>query len=72
MTSTVEEHAQHETPHGHAPRRRGILMRPGYVRALWCTALFFLIGMYIVVTLRWIAGWYRSTTGSTSSWSAAW
>ena len=32
-------------------------MRPGYVRALWCTALFFLIGMYIVVTLRWIAGW---------------
>ena len=57
MTSTVEEHAQHETPHGQSPRRRGILMRPGYVRALWCAALFFLIGMYIVVTLRWIAGW---------------
>jgi cytochrome c oxidase subunit I len=57
VTSTVEEHAQHEAPHGQSPRRRGILMRPGYVRALWCAALFFLIGMYIVVTLRWIAGW---------------
>ncbi len=59
MTTTVDEHAQHETPHGHAgpPRRRGILMRPGYVRAAWCTAAFFLIGMYIVVTLRWLAGW---------------
>ena len=32
-------------------------MRPGYVRALWCTALFFFVGMYIVVTLRWLAGW---------------
>ena len=37
---------------GHpAPRRRGVFMRPGYLRALWCTALFFLIGMYIVVAL---------------------
>ena len=32
-------------------------MRPGYLRAIWTTALFFLLGMYIVVTIRWIAGW---------------
>ena len=58
MTSTTEEHAvHHEVPHGPPPRRRGIFMRPGYVRALWCTAAFFVIGMYIVVTLRWLAGW---------------
>ena len=35
----------------------GHLVRPGYVRAAWCAALFFLVGMYIVVTLRWLAGW---------------
>ena len=51
MTSTVEHGA--ETQHGHpAPRRRGIFMRPGYLRALWVTPLFFLIGMYIVVGIR--------------------
>ena len=32
-------------------------MRPGYVRALWCAAAFFLIGMYIVVSILWLAGW---------------
>ena len=59
MTATVEEQAQHGDGHHAAPPppRRGILMRPGYVRALWCAALFFFIGMYIVVTLRWWAGW---------------
>ena len=59
VTSTVDQHAQHETPARAADARAaaGIFMRPGYVRALWCTALFFLIGMYIVVALRWIAGW---------------
>ena len=51
VTSTVEHGA--ETQHGHpAPRRRGIFMRPGYLRALWVTPLFFLIGMYIVVGIR--------------------
>ncbi len=58
MTSVVE----HGTPHGggpgqFAPRRRGILMRPGFVRGAWCAGLFFLVGMYIVVSLRWLAGW---------------
>ena len=56
MTSTVEHAA--ETQHGHpAPPRRGIFMRPGYLRALWVTPLFFLIGMYIVVGIRALAGW---------------
>ena len=58
MTTTVEHHEQPGAGH-HAPppRKRGIFMRPGYVRALWCAAAFFFIGMYIVVTLRWLAGW---------------
>ena len=58
MTTTADHHVE-ATPHGNgpSPRRRGLLMRPGYVRAAWCTALFFLLGMYIVVTLRWLAGW---------------
>ena len=60
MTATVEEHAAHGTGDGHhAPPAppRGRLMRPGYLRAIWTTSLFFLLGMYIVVTVRWIAGW---------------
>jgi cytochrome c oxidase subunit 1 len=51
---------RHETPQAFepfGPRKRGILMRAGWVRATWCTALFFFIGMYIVVALRWLAGW---------------
>jgi cytochrome c oxidase subunit I len=32
-------------------------MRPGLVRGAWCAGVFFLIGMYIVVSLRWLAGW---------------
>ncbi|MBM3821224.1 MAG: cytochrome c oxidase subunit I [Acidimicrobiia bacterium] len=32
-------------------------MRAGWVRALWTTPLFFWIGMYIVVGLRWIGNW---------------
>jgi cytochrome c oxidase subunit I len=58
LTSTLDQHGQHELQQGHpAPRRRGIFMRPGYLRALWVTPLFFLIGMYIVVALRALAGW---------------
>ncbi|HEY7731144.1 MAG TPA: cytochrome c oxidase subunit I [Gaiellaceae bacterium] len=59
MTATVE-HETHETPHvgtHYRPPQRGILMRPGLIRAAWVAGLFFLLGMYIVVTLRWIAGW---------------
>ena len=56
MTSTVDASTHHGTEHGAGPRR-GYLMRPGWVRAAWCTATFFLIGMFIVVALRGLAGW---------------
>jgi cytochrome c oxidase subunit I len=32
-------------------------MRPNLLRAAWCAALFFVIGLYIVAGLRWLAGW---------------
>ena len=59
MTTVAEQHAAHEAEHGHGPppRRRGFLMRPGLLRGAWCAAAFFFIGMYLVVTLRWMAGW---------------
>jgi cytochrome c oxidase subunit 1 len=59
VTSVAEHTSTHGTQHGEpaAPRRRGFFMRPGWVRATWCTAVFFLIGMYIVVALRAIGGW---------------
>ena len=57
MTSTTHAPTHHETGHGDAPRRRGLLMRPGWVRAAWVTPAFFFIGMYLVVTFRWIMGW---------------
>ncbi len=59
--STATDHA---TGHGaqhqggpDAPRRRGFLMRPGLIRAAWVACVFFFLGMYIVVGLRWLAGW---------------
>ncbi len=57
--TTVVDHEQHAPAHGQAtpPRRRAFLMRPGLVRAVWCAALLGWIGMYIVVGLRWLAGW---------------
>ncbi len=51
---------EHETAQGPAPPaapRRGLLMRPGLIRGAWVAGVFFLIGMYIVVSLRWLAGW---------------
>src|SRR5262245_62755514 len=32
-------------------------MQAGWLRSAWCTALFCVVGMGIVVFLRWIAGW---------------
>jgi cytochrome c oxidase subunit 1 len=32
-------------------------MRPNLLRAAWCAALFFVIGLYIVAGIRWLAGW---------------
>ncbi len=53
----------HDTAaHGHhapAPPRRGLerLTGPGYLRALWLTALFWGIGFGIVVFFRWLGGY---------------
>ena len=56
---SVVEHTSHESGHGHgaAPRQRGLLMRPGFIRGAWCFALFFLAGLYLVAGIRWLAGW---------------
>ena len=53
------EHTSHDHGHGAGapPHRRSIFMRPGFVRAAWCFALFFLIGLYLVAGIRWLAGW---------------
>ena len=56
---SVVEHESHGAGHGSGapPHQRSILMRPGFVRAAWCFALFFLIGLYLVAGIRWLAGW---------------
>ncbi len=57
--STVVEHEHHHAPaqfDPYRPRPRGILMRAGWIRAIWCTALFYWIGMYLVVASRWLGG----------------
>jgi cytochrome c oxidase subunit 1 len=59
VTTVAPHEGAHDAAHEHGPpqRRRGFLMRPGLVRGTWCAVVFFLIGMYIVVGLRWLAGW---------------
>ena len=42
---------------GAQPQRRGLLMRPGLIRGAWCFAVFFLVGLYLVAGVRWLAGW---------------
>jgi cytochrome c oxidase subunit I len=32
-------------------------MRPNLLRAAWVAAIFFVVGMYLVVGLRWLVGW---------------
>jgi cytochrome c oxidase subunit 1 len=58
VTALADQTTGHAPGHGPAaPPKRGILMRPGLVRGAWCAALFFLIGLYLVVGIRWLAGW---------------
>ena len=57
MTALADHPTGHAPEHGPSRAQRGILMRPGLVRAAWCAALFFLIGLYLVVGIRWLAGW---------------
>ncbi len=59
MTAVAEQHHGHHDPGSPTPTpaRRGLLMRPGLVRAAWCSLLFFVVGLYIVAGIRWLAGW---------------
>ena len=58
MTTTVEHEQRHAAPgHGAPVDERSIWMRPNLLRAAWVAAIFFGIGTYIVVGVRWIAGW---------------
>ena len=34
------------------------LTKPGWLRAIWMTALFFGLGFGLVVFIRWLAGWH--------------
>jgi cytochrome c oxidase subunit I len=51
------EHERQPTAPTQSPDLRGIWMRPNLLRALWVAAVFFVLGMYLVVGLRWLAGW---------------
>ncbi len=57
--STAVQHEHHPPSTGfdpYGPRPRGLLMRAGWIRAAWCTALFYGLGMGIVVLSRWAFG----------------
>src|SRR5690242_7060456 len=59
-TVVAAEHSTHPTHHG-PPRPPGgfrRLLYPGFLRAVWMTALFFGIGCGIVVLCRWWGGWH--------------
>ena len=59
MTATVDEHAAPEE-HVVTPPPTGwrhYLLGPGWIRAIWMTALFFGLGLGLVVGLRALAGW---------------
>ena len=53
--------ADHDVPTQAPPQRgtvRRLLLGPGWIRAVWMTALFASIGFGIVVVLRWWGGWH--------------
>jgi len=57
--STVVQPEHHHPATGfdpYGPRPRGPYMRAGWIRAAWCTALFYGLGMGIVVLSRWSFG----------------
>ncbi len=51
--TTLDPHA----PVGAPPRQRSIWLRAGWVRAAWMAALFWGIGLGIVLVFRWWGGW---------------
>src|SRR5215212_496319 len=58
--SVATAHDTHAPHQGLAPPPRGWrrLLYPGFLRATWMTALFFGIGVGIVVLCRWWGGWH--------------
>jgi cytochrome c oxidase subunit I len=57
--TTVEQHAPEAHAAGAAPPPTGwrLLLAPGWLRVPWMTALFFGIGIALVLGIRAIAGW---------------
>jgi cytochrome c oxidase subunit 1 len=55
--TSVVEHQQPHAAHAPPPDERSVWMRPNLLRAAWVAVLFFGIGMYLVVGLRWLLGW---------------
>ncbi len=51
-TEALTEHHVVQKP------KRNILLRPGFLRAAWMMLLFFGIGAAIMVTVRYLEGWY--------------
>ena len=56
MTAATLHDAHPPAPAQHGTARR-LLLGPGWIRAAWMFCLFALIGLGIVVGLRWAAGW---------------
>jgi cytochrome c oxidase subunit I len=59
VTTTVDERAEHDAHVASPPPSgwRRYLLGPGWIRAAWMTALFFGLGLGLVVGIRWLAGW---------------
>jgi cytochrome c oxidase subunit I len=61
VTAVQREHRPPEPYPEHYEPPRGptwrLFLGPGFGRALWMTPLFFLLGMYLTVLLRWWWGW---------------
>jgi cytochrome c oxidase subunit I len=58
--TTVQDHTEERDVHAAPPRRRTGLWRllaPGWLRAIWMTALFGALGVGLVVGIRASAGW---------------
>src|SRR6187549_788398 len=52
--TTLDQHA----PVGAPPHKhRSVWLRAGWIRAAWMTALFWGIGLGLVLIFRWWAGW---------------
>ena len=65
MTDVAVGHDVH-AEHAPAPPPTGLrrLLAPGWLRAIWMSALFFGIGAGITVLIRWLETWHRIWPGS--------